>query len=256
MVSRLSNHALIAPLPASYCIAARMVGHRVTWPLLGLQHWSDGAHAAYVVAGKRRDHQRPDQPTVTTGANAPLLGGVAHFPVPLTCPQRSRSSPRRPVATSGARVDTDGARSRPQETRRSASTTAFTRLVSISVSRQRLVRAVADGGMPVRLVHTSTPHAEAYEIWRSQRPSGEFRRLTHAGYLYGLITSGRSCGAQGKSGPAGVSEWRHDHRCAGAALARHASRRGAAVLFERRGQPPAQDHRLEQDEPLPLAPQR
>ncbi|HWA20446.1 MAG TPA: beta-N-acetylhexosaminidase [Devosia sp.] len=191
LVSRLSNHTVIAP-------AAGFVLHGGgEWTIAvhglsyGLRHWSDGANAAYVVLGDGRLIDVRTSPTAAVGSNAPLLKGAARFPLPARVPATISVIPwPNHVAVDGARVTPEGLELRPEGEAAQNAALAFTHLVADLFPVEGIVRPAAEAGMPVRLVAKPGLGAEAYEIAFGENDV-VVSASTHAGFLYGLITIGQ-----------------------------------------------------------------
>lgn len=191
LLKRLSNYTLIAP-PEGF-----ILGPGETWTATArglsyrLQHWSEGANAAYVVLDDGTIVPVPTAPTEAKGGNAPLRKGAARFPVPARAPVAVSIVPwPEAVDVSGARTAPPGLDLRPQgeEARRAAA--AFSDLVSGLFPVEALVRPAAEGGMPVDVVARPGMAAEAYALSFAEA-GATVAATTRQGMLYGLITLGQ-----------------------------------------------------------------
>ncbi|MEQ1900232.1 MAG: beta-N-acetylhexosaminidase [Devosia sp.] len=191
LVSRLSNHTLIAPADGFVLHpgeAWEIVVHGLSY---GLRHWSDGANAAYVALTDGTLIDVRTAPTEAAGSNAPLLKGAARFAVPAKVPVNVSIIPwPRSVAVTGTRVTPPGLDLRPNGDEATKAAAAFTQLVADLFPVEGLVRPASEAGMQVMFAARPGLGAEAYEIVFSEE-SVTVTASTQAGFLYGLITIGQ-----------------------------------------------------------------
>lgn len=191
LVSRLSNHTLIAPAEGFVLHpgeAWEIVVHGLSY---GLRHWSDGANAAYVALADGTLVDVRTTPTEAVGSNAPLLKGAARFPVPAKVPVNISIVPwPKSVAVTGVRVVPPGLELRPNGDVAAKAAAAFTQLVADLFPVEGLVRPASEAGLPVILTAKPALGAEAYEVTFSQ-DSVTVTAFSHAGFLYGLVTVGQ-----------------------------------------------------------------
>ena len=257
LVERLSNHTVLQPAAgfvlepgATWVIQAR----GLSYPL---RHWSDGANTAYVVLADGRTVRVATTPTEAIGSNAPLLKGAVRFPVPAKVPAPISVIPwPKRVAITGSRPAPVGFDLQPNGADATAAAAAFAQLTSDLFPVEGIVRPAAEGGLAIKIA--AKPGLGAGSLRSHVRRERRVGCGDHA-YRHALRPDHARpdpARREAVSGPAGVPDRRHHRRRTGLRLARHASRCRAAVLLQRRSRAAAQAHRLEQDEPLPLASER
>jgi hexosaminidase len=191
IIRLLSNFTEIAP-PEGFALRPGetwVATVRSLWPL---RHWTDGANAAYVVLSDGARVPVIVAPTVMTGDNAPLKRGAARYALKRgTAPVNLSIIPwPKSVAISGARPIPGGLDLRPEGALATGAAEAFTRLVDDLFAVEGLVRPLAEGGLPVRIVAAEGFGPEAYAVdFAAAGPT--VTASSHAGLLYGLITLGQ-----------------------------------------------------------------
>ena len=192
LVNRLSNHAEIKP-PAGLVLAPGaewiIVFHGLSYPL---RHWSDGTTTAYVALADGTTIPVAVQPTIAIGQNAPLRKGTQKYPVPG--PGKAPVSlsiipwPAGVAATGRATVP-EGFAPAAESGAGAAAVAAFAELTGALFPAEGIVRPVAEGGRPVRLLEDWSLGPEAYRIGLGADIS--ISAATATGFLYGLVTVGQ-----------------------------------------------------------------
>ncbi len=188
LVSRLSNHTLIAPADG-FVLHPReeweIVFHKLSFPL---RHWSDGATSAYLAKSDGTIVSVRTTPTRAVGSNAPLRKGAARQPMPSKAPASVSIIPwPKSVKVNGARQVPAGLTLSAQGDIATAAAAAFTSLVVALFPLEAIFRPASEAGMPVKLSTRNGFADEAYEV-NFGEDAVEVVAATHAGLLYGLIT--------------------------------------------------------------------
>jgi hexosaminidase len=191
LVELVSNHAELAP-PEGFVLAAG-----ASWAVTVrgehtvVRHWTDGATGAYLALDDGRIVPVVAEPLMAPRDNAVRVKGAARYPVPGHVPVNLSVIPwPNTVATSGAQAVPPGLDVIAEGEAGEAAAGAFAGLVAALFPAEGLVRAQAEGGLPVRLIERAGLGAEAYEIAFAEG-AATVGAATATGLLYGLITLGQ-----------------------------------------------------------------
>ena len=257
LVERLSNHAEFAP-PKGFVLAPNaawtVTARGLSYPL---RHWTDGATGAYLSFADGTTLPVAVAPTRALDDDAPLKRGAELYAVPPKAPAPISVVPwPRDVTVSGRGAVPPGLALQPTGDEATAAAEAFGDLVQALFPVEGIVRPAAEGGYPVALSLGGDFAPEAYAIrFRSWRRNSEGRHA-HRTALRADHARADPARSQTPSGNLPVPGERRNRRRACAWLARHASRRRAPVLRLGGDRPLPAHSRLEQAEPLSLAPVR
>ncbi|GLQ54399.1 beta-N-acetylhexosaminidase [Devosia nitrariae] len=157
-----------------------------------LQHWSDGANAAYLAFADGSTVPIESVPTTLTGDNAPLKRGTEPFPVPGPgkAPAPISVVPWPNLVAIESIGDTPAGLAVQATGEAAKAASVFADLAQSLFPADGLIRPVAEGGLPVSLATDAGQKPEAYRI-AFAADHVTVHAGGHAGWLYGLVTLGQ-----------------------------------------------------------------